>query len=363
MTTRLRGIMRLIGINFVVLLVGVAIVELAFGGWFGANKATLVIAKNVTRTFDVSGLYKSANPVIEYRRDKYGLRGAYPSPAEIDILAIGGSTTNEIFMAQENTWTGRLGDLLSGSGRRVHVVNAGVDGQSTVGLLRDFELWFPTIPALKPKYVLAYVGINSLAVVKSGNMNAQDYVVAKRRVFRQIIHNNSAIYALIRNIQGMIVAKQANLIHVQQNYDGTNWTAPATPPDVDGWAAAHAQSLEAFAGTVKELAKRIRALGAEPIFVTQQKATYRIRDGQVLGKPRADGGVDLGDYEGLTAINRTTMRACREASAICIDLASTVRFEDGDQYDGLHTTPSGSEKVARIMYGALKDVLKFDRPR
>ena len=42
------------------------------------------------------------------------------------------------------------------NGKDVYVVNAGVDGQSTVGHIKNFDWWFPNIPDLKVKYFLFY---------------------------------------------------------------------------------------------------------------------------------------------------------------------------------------------------------------
>jgi len=64
--------------------------------------------------------------------------------------------------------------------------------------------------------------------------------------------------------------------------------------------------------------------------------------------------VALPNYAGLMAVNRRTMAVCRKVQAICVDLASEVFFSDGDHYDGLHTTPRGSEKIGRYLFGKLR---------
>lgn len=119
------------------------------------------VPRNVAIVFD-STTYHAGSTTFLYRRDRYGLRGDYGSLSQIDILAIGGSTTNELHIGEGQTWTDVLAENFRANGRAVTVANAGVDGHSTVGHLCSFEGWFPALPELRPRYVLAYIGINDI---------------------------------------------------------------------------------------------------------------------------------------------------------------------------------------------------------
>lgn len=361
-TNRVRKAAKIIGINLAFLLVVAIVAELIFGGWIGTNYGTLVIPKDFKRRFDVSNLYDPGTPdgMIVFHRDSNGFRGEYDDPSKIDILTIGGSTTNEIFVGDGYTWSDMLAKAFAENGKDVTVVNAGVDGQTSVGNTKNFELWFPLVPNLKAKYVLVYGGINDMALLKTDAMSKQDRMSESRRSVKQYLINNSALYSMFRNVRGIIRAREADLIHTHQSYDGTDWTAPAAQPDIAALEEQWAPELEAYERRLRELIDAIRAFGAKPILATQHMAAYRVRDGKVYGVPRPDGSVDVGDYARLTAVNNRTMRVCKDVGAICIDVARGVQFEDGDSYDGLHTTPSGSAKVARFMYSRLKDVLSFD---
>ncbi|MDA0998205.1 MAG: hypothetical protein O2944_08370, partial [Proteobacteria bacterium] len=257
MPFRLKRTVRLAAINAGVLAIGLLAAELIFGGWIGENRGTLVIPRDFSRRFDVSGLYRRDQPLIEFHRDKYGLRGDYRDPSRIGILTVGGSTTNEIFISEGETWSDRLAAEFTAAGTPISVVNAGVDGQSTVGIQKNFELWFPTVLAMHADYVLAYVGINEHAVMESGYLNKQDHLLAQRRVFKQYLMNNSALYTLYRNIRGMIAARRAKLIHVQRSYDGTQWIAADPQPDVAAYEAANADKLARYGETVTRLARAI----------------------------------------------------------------------------------------------------------
>jgi lysophospholipase L1-like esterase len=122
------------------------------------NKLNLI--RDVDLTYDVGGLYQTDNKQIRYKRDSYGLRGNYGTPGQIDILTVGGSTTDQRFISEGATWQDVLHHVFAAHGKTVHVANAGVDGQSTYGHIKDFDWWFPYIPNLKARYFLFYLGIN-----------------------------------------------------------------------------------------------------------------------------------------------------------------------------------------------------------
>ena len=334
---------RVVAINLALLLAGLLVAEAVFGGWFfGRDYGALVVPRNVARQFDVQGLYGGGTS--QYRRDGHGLRGTYADPGAIDILAIGGSTTNELFITEGRTWTDVLAQTLTQAGRPTTVVNAGVDGQSTVGNIKDFELWFPRIPGLKPRFVLVYTGVNDLALARSGHLAKQDHMVNQRRQLKQVLMNNSALYTAFRNIRGMLRARRADLVHGAVSYAGATWVPVEAPPVPD---PALAPELDAYADRLETLIGHIRALGAKAILVTQHKGGYRIREGRLYGRQQPDGTVDTGDYADLMA-----------QGALCIDLASDLAFGDGDFYDGLHTTPQGSARIGRYLAEKLRPVVE-----
>ena len=94
---------------------------------------------------------------------------------------------------------------------------------------------------------------------------------------------------------------------------------------------------------------------------------YRLRGDRVFGRVATEdyknvwmgravekGAIDIGPYEALMAHNRRAMKVCQEAKAICIDVSKDLAFEEGDQYDLIHTTPTGSAKLAKFIFERLK---------
>ena len=136
------SVARIALINLALLVIGVAAAELAFGNWiFGPDYGLLNIPRNERRVFDVSGLYPGGGR-ITYTRDSFGFRAnAERAPAEIDVVVLGGSTTNERYVDDGSTWVARLQDNFRHSGVPLAIANASVDGQTSIGHVSAVDQW------------------------------------------------------------------------------------------------------------------------------------------------------------------------------------------------------------------------------
>ena len=108
-----------------------------------------------------NSLYKG-NDYIRYKKDKYGFRGLRKKVNQIDILTVGGSTTDERYLETKDTWSEQLELLININYPNLNfeVANAGIDGQSTYGHVWNFKNWFPKIQNFKTKYIFFYIGLN-----------------------------------------------------------------------------------------------------------------------------------------------------------------------------------------------------------
>ncbi|HYH16680.1 MAG TPA: hypothetical protein VD794_15725, partial [Flavisolibacter sp.] len=156
----MKNTIRTILYNLAILLVLLVIIELIFGGWVRSsnNLNNLGILRNIQRQHHLDGLYPDSTGIIHYTRDKYGFRGPsiYNTPEKIDILTIGGSTTDQRMLDDSKTWQVVLENNFKRMGQHYLIANAGIDGQSTSGHIKNFELWFPQVKSLKPKYFIFY---------------------------------------------------------------------------------------------------------------------------------------------------------------------------------------------------------------
>jgi lysophospholipase L1-like esterase len=347
---------RLIAVNLAVLL-GLALFgELLFGDWIAASPlGHLAVPRNIDITLSAAPLYPGGG-AFRYRRDAMGFRGPGMDPARITILTLGGSTTNQLYLPEAATWQAVLERSLRETGHDVVVANAGLDGQSTVGMIADLELWLPQVPHLKPHLVLAYVGIND--VYKTGPRRSPQQIrrdTLQFSHFTRELEQRSALARLWDTLAGALEADRAKLRHHRVDFARAEWTdQPAQPV----WPAAQMEAnLAAYRDRLGRVARLIARLGAVPVFVTQTRADYRTDNGHLIGiaAPAGPNGVDRG--RALARFNAATLEVCATRQVICLDLATELRFADGDFYDYEHNTPAGAEKIGTWLAGKLAGLL------
>ena len=130
MKPRLKPSIRILLVNMIIVGLGVVASELIFGGWLRSNnlyKLNLIQAQTIK--YNTENLYLSASPTISYTRDKYGLRGSFGDASEIDILTVGGSTTDQRNIMDGETWQDVIQARFKQIGNEFVIANAGVDGQ------------------------------------------------------------------------------------------------------------------------------------------------------------------------------------------------------------------------------------------
>ena len=270
-------------VNAAVLAALAVIGELIFGTWiFGANLGTLNVNTNVHLLIADSPYYPPGT-AAHYNRDRFGLRGDYGGdPARITVLAVGGSTTHEVTVGDGDTWTSILQRALRGEGRAFVVANAGVDGHSTAGHIRSFDLWFGKISGLKPRYILYFIGVNDRGVppdtLTGPDTLAHDTAYKRIRAF---VENNSAIVRFIRTLRGWLAARRIGVRHGSGKAEtaDTRWVAAQISADL---AERLAPNLKGYGQRLRTLDEKTLAFGATPIYVAQSNGDGRIAEGVVL---------------------------------------------------------------------------------
>ena len=347
---RAAGWLRLAGWNFGLIVLSLVVLDLVFGSWVHDGFYNpLNAARSVDLTLDVSQLYSDPDGTARYSRDEWGLRGPHETPEDIDILTIGGSTTDQLYISDGETWQDVLGQEARLEGGTITVSNAGVDGHSTFGHLEALDRWLSDIEGLHPELVVFYVGNNDVLLDRPNRKEAAGGVVDH---FRQ----RSALYHAARTARGMWEARRAGVLHaVHERRDGVEWT---DQPVLDDHEARAAEMLQAYERRIASLAERAMKLGWVPVFVTQPSRFAKTDAGTRVGvelnllSPWGRmNGLDRAVF--LDLYNAATLRAATESGAVGIDLGGSLILEDEDFYDVVHTTPTGAAKIGRFLYQAL----------
>lgn len=352
-STEGRAWLRLAAWNAGIIGASLIVLDLVFGSWLHDGfYSPLNTVRSVSLTFDVSQLYPDPDGTVRYTRDEWGLRGPHDTPGAIDILTVGGSTTDQLYISDGETWQDILSQEAALQGETITVANAGVDGHSTFGHLEALDRWLPDIEGLHPDFVLFYIGVNDVFLDRPNRFEEAGSV---RDHFRE----KSALYHAARTVKGMWEARRAGLVHAGVRLDerltDVVWT---DRPLLDDHRVRAGPLLQAYAERVSALAERAEELGWTPVFVTQPG-----RHARTVAGVRVGVDLDLGNSWGrmngldralfLDLYNGATLRAAEEAGAVGIDLAGSLSLEDDDFYDFNHNTPTGASKIGRFLYQAL----------
>lgn len=357
---RIRRFLAIVGANALMFLLLLVPVELIFGTWLRSMGMSDIrrfsVPVGARMQFDATRLYDGGPGIINYTRDDSGLRGTYPTLSAIDVVTIGGSTTDQRYLDDAATWQAVTQRELERLGDRRVIVNAGVDGQSSVGHLFNFDFWFPLLPELRPRVFLFYVGVND--VMRNDRRGEFDGALDARSWRVQ-----SATYQLIRTVRSNFRARSVGVTHGRKRaFDETEFTTTGLVSAEQREAIATRVGAS-FLRNIDSLRQRVVAMGAKPIFVTQTAYAWT---GDRAAPAR--GLKDVVTVDGVTVnfsdvsyvhqqMNRGLLRVCQEHDLLCFDLAHDVSFEPADFYDFVHNSPSGAEKIGRYVATRLHDAV------
>jgi lysophospholipase L1-like esterase len=347
---------KLVSLNIFFTLIGILILEIIFGNWFkNESLQKLGFIKDKEYKIDVSKLY-TRNELINYTRDKYGLRGnsILNHPEKIDILTIGGSTTDQRYIDDKETWQSVLERELNENKLNYCVANAGIDGQSTVGHIYNFSLWFSNIDKLKPKYVFYFIGINdAFRFQESTSNDGQNSLLqgpgAEYFPKRIIPFHKSAFYNIYRIIKGNRESSLLKLRH-QKNVNFNIMEYTQTPLLNPTFYENYKILINSYIKRVQKLDSLTKSIGAVPVFISQASNHYYLKDSIINGVNTIFENSDI-KFNGVDAYNLLKI-AHNSLKTYCGDSIIFINtfnyhYERSDFYDYVHMTPTGSKKLGK----------------
>lgn len=345
----------------------------------------------VTRFFPTPGVMIGVdNKETHFTINDAGLRGD-PVPTGSGtkrILAIGGSSTEALFLDDPDGWPSVLQTLLSqATGKPVWVGNAGKSGLNSFSHVVQFYYYKDE---LRPDVVIINAGINDLNQCISGGLGAirdnakfiqrpgffdeyQKYVfqeirpIQERPVFRLVEVLTRAKLAFDnRNTPAAdipfdyVIQDQAGLFYDEQRRRRQVAIKVHEPPDISPCIAAFRYNLERIADMAQESGIRV-------VFVTQG-SLYRddlssqeeslLWFGSVDKNPFAEtpptryySAKVMGQL--LDQYNAQTLALCATRSMPCVDTDALVPQTTDTYYDDVHLNIAGARSVAEMLADAL----------
>lgn len=356
---RLFSLSKIIFINMAVLFVLLVVFELAMGRWLGINSfRDLNIPVSQPFSMDTSDVYPGGG-LVKFHTDRYGFRSGGASPENIDILAVGGSTTRESMIADGKTWTDVMANALSAAQqKKITVANAGIDAQSTFGNIRAFDIWFPKVPGLNPKAVILFIGINDQA--RESPIGFDDFSPkSTAQKIENYIFNNSALYEFYRKLRGIYRAYVTRVVHMAPSPVSGGEMYSVAPSIVyngdlsvsDAMRIEYRKYLASYRERIGILVEKVRKMGATSIIVNQLRGDLSEYGGEIRYK--AISGYVLQSMKNQYLLSKLyadeAMQTCRDLNAVCVDLASELPIPIDERYDLVHTTPEGSERIGQYL--------------
>ena len=337
-------------INIIILLILLIATELIFGTWLKKNNfGSLLIPKqqfNLITSFP----YESEE-IGKYTRDKYGFRANNYDLKDINILIIGGSTTEEREVDDQKIWTKIFEKNLK---KKFKVLNAGIGGQTSLGHKSMFNLWFNKFDTLSPDFIVVFLGINDALYLVENlseetylNITYSDKFEPGRKInhsnrdkllnimpfdkIKQYIKNNSLLHTLYLIVKGNLLSYKYGLNY---NDDIKTYDPHVTiSPDIVKLNEDYLGQFENYYhNNLLKIYNYANEYKSDLILVTQSVSSKHW----------------IKKY--LNIVNNFTRSFCKIEKIKCIDLDKKISgLSDEFFYDGIHTDPVGSKIIGEFI--------------
>ena len=334
---------RIVFFNLFIFITLILLFELFFGYWFKNDNFGIYIRdqRNVEKKFDI--IHNDNNYRYTFKRNSLGFIGEEIDPKKIKIVFEGGSTGEQLFTPPEYRLVDQFNLYFENDKIDIKIINASKGGKTTRGYYNDFENWFPKIKNFNPKIFIFYTGHNDASLKLPKHFDN----IKRDNFFDQIedyIKNNSIIYELKVKIQNQYFGKiRINYgLYEKDLYDDykyINYQEAKIKFNLTNLNLTEKNLLNNFEKNLLNLDKKIIETKVIPIFITQ------VRFNGISTKT-------------LFLVNETLKEFCRLRNYHIIKLDEIVEgFEKNDFYDKIHPGINGSQKISKILFPYLKDIL------
>lgn len=291
--------------------------------------------------------------------------------ADLEIVFVGGSTTECLFVKPENRFPHAAGRLLEQRlGLTINSINAGKAGNNTMlSLLATIGKVLPR----KPDYIVLMQAANDL-----GMLNGFGSYWAAHPDFALVRARERSVVALLRDIRDMTVpytyrTLRRALAQFVAGLGPSSRTAQAAAPEA---AIAAVQDMSSedklvaigaeFESALRSYVAMVRAWHIEPVLMTQVNLVDipKQRGEGLAGAFLSEEQLARGDFtpESFGSyheyFNAIVRQVAFSEGAVLIDLSRAHDWSDAELYDGLHFLDQGSLRVAEIVAAHLAPIVR-----
>jgi lysophospholipase L1-like esterase len=401
-----------IGLRFLILPVAIGVAlgvsEVALRLLVPASTKYHVLWPNRRALFQPdSSAIPGVHGAARYTVNSEGIRGrefGADSCTEYRILAVGGSTTESLYLDDSEAWPALLESMLghTADGSDVWVGNVGRSGRNArdhVVQVKHLTAQYPSLDA-----VIVLVGINDLTVaLEQGDAYVQPTPITEteaeiqqiRRAFTMVpgtLHNPvtdrlvatgapwykaTALYQLVKRARFHIGSRLAHRGNRQDTRGAVleKWRAHRRSasnilhelPDLTAALDEYRQDLEAIVSQTEMRSVRVIFL-TQPVLWRPDLGTHGtalLWLGGIGGFMNEPGKVYYSVSalaEAMGQFNDALLEVCRVRGVECIDLARLIPRDTSIFYDDAHFTEHGARTVAKAIVAYLRRSVPFSRP-
>ncbi len=346
----LRKLIKIFLTNFLIILSFVFFIELFFGYWFDKDNFGPYMREHRMRNQPIVFNYKGETYNYNYKRNYYGFRAGDIEPSEIEAIIMGRSEIDERYKPDKFTITGYLNEYLKKNNYNFTIINAGIEAQSTVGIIYNFKHWFPKLKDFSPKLILFYIGVSDTAVAENVNLENLREVghvknTEKIEVFFDNIKSRSFLYDSARIFKFKFLPRKEFIKYdgnidpdLKNNFQFINYENAINSYDIKLLKKKYSVKIKNYLSRIDILYDSSKKINSNPIFITSVSAN---------GNSKLD-----------FIFNYSLISHCERKKYNCIDLAKKLKGNVDHWSDKRHTTKEGSNVVANIIAEDLIKIIK-----
>jgi len=304
--------------------------------------------------------------VFRYKKNFYGFRGEETDPKKIKIFVLGSSQSNEKYKPEELTIVGRLNNYLINDGfEKFKIYNASQEGYSSFGFNKFLSKFYPKIKNFNPEKMILHIGLNDGElcndfVERKNNNKFESEVISdilveynKLKRLKDYIKNNSFFVGKIKIIQLKYFNKKKQKIKTaaesggdayiqkQININYIDYSKAKKIYSIDKMKNKYTVCKESILNNLNDIHAFSKKNNIKILFINS--ITYKgLKD------------------DWLFYTNLLIEDFANNNSIPYIDISKIKNFTVHDFYDNYHTTPMGSEKIAKFIYPELINFLKIN---